>query len=139
MIDAIAQLRSERPDLAGRFPESVFVALADLLFPSVVEFRLGLVDRRQLELHGRLENWALEGAQAEYILNHVHFWDVVANRQVFPNPDIVAGREAELAALTAEVWKWWLPQQSDISVQVWIADDPEEYGPTVGFGKARAD
>lgn len=137
MREALKRLQSERRDLAEAFPESVFVSLADLLFPRVVSFRGGLVDARQLELHKHLEDWALEGAEAEYVLNHIHFWDVTANRELFPDRGVVEGREAELAALAAEIWKWWLPQQTSAPVQVWIADDPEEYGPTVGFGLIR--
>jgi len=138
MSEALARLLSERPDLAETFPKSVFVALADLLFPSVVEYRGGLVDERQLELHKHLESWAIERAEVEYVLNHIHFLEVAANRAVFPDPGVVDGREADLATLTAEVWRWWLPQQTSTPTQVWFADDPDEYGPTVGFGLVRA-
>lgn len=46
----------------------------------------------------------------------------------------VAAKLAVLQRLFA--WRWWLPPASSAELEVWIADDGEEYGPTLSFGEA---
>jgi hypothetical protein len=70
-------------------------------------------------------------AQIEYAINHVHLWDALIGT------DVSSDRAEPLRDLVADVWRWWLPKQSEAAFEVWTASDGEEYGPTVGFGRAR--
>ena len=138
--DLLRAVASWRTEAAVAF-ERLIPELNDArrLNPVAVEFRGCLLNREALE-SPHLEEWfedRFSDEQREYALNHVHLWDVAR----MPAEDRGAGelteRLREFLPVLAEFWRWQLNQQTSKPVHVWIADDPDEYGPTIGFGFKR--
>jgi len=64
-------------------------------------------------------------------------WDVVSMPDDDAQANALTERLRELLPILADYWRWSLARQVNKPIDVWIADDPEEYGPTIGFGYVR--
>lgn len=130
-----------RPDVVNVF-EAVLPDLVDagVLLPAVTDFRGCLLSASAITGNPHLEEWfedRFTDAQREYVLNHLHLWDVVKTTDGVAVPEVVTGRLRALLPILAEFWTWHIAQQTDHAFDVWTADDPDEYGPTIGFGYER--
>ncbi len=139
--DLLVAVREWRPSAVDTFEQILpdFVD-AGVLLPIAVDFRGCLLSQRATVDNPHLEAWFEDrfiDAQREYVLNHVHLWDAVW----MPNDDAAAdeltSRLQTFLPILAEFWVWHITRQSAREIDVWTADDPEEYGPTIGFGYKR--
>jgi len=129
-----------RPEAVPVF-EALLPDLSDVgaLLPSVVEYRGCVLNKRALD-SPHLSEWFEDrfgDAQREYVLNHVHLWDVTWQHSEDAKADALTVRLREALPIIAEFWRWSIGQQTKLPVEVWTADDPEEYGPTIGYGMKR--
>jgi len=138
--DLLQAVGSWRPEAV-----SIFKAIVDefsdveALNPKAVEHRGCLLNRRALD-NPHLEEWFEErfsDAQREYVLNHVHLWDVAWMPDDDARSAELTERLREFMPTLADFWRWSLAKQTGQPVEVWTSDDPEEYGPTIGFGYIR--
>lgn len=139
--DLMAAVREWRSECVHAF-ESMLPEFAEptVLLPVVVDFRGCLLKQSAMD-NSHLEEWFEDrfvDEQREYVLNHVHLWDAVW----MPNADDDAAEQLtqrlrKFLPVLADFWTWHIARQSVRPVHVWTADDPEEYGPTIGFGYQR--
>lgn len=128
------RLMAERSDLASALSAEQTALLAHILFPTVTLYRGCLVSGRGMA-HPYLDDW-FDGrhppAAVEAILNMVHLCD-----EIDTEDDAMHASMSSAMPVVAGIWRWWLPQQTDIPLEVWAVDD-DEYGPSVGFRTKRA-
>ena len=133
-------LRAWRPDVADRFG-ALLLEFADLeaLTPEIAEYRGCVLNKKALD-SAYLADWFSDkysDEQREYVLNHVHLWDVICVGAGQSREEIVNSELREFLPVLADFWRWRFAQQSSLPITVWTVDDPEEYGPTIGFGLER--
>lgn len=138
--DLLTTIAAWRPESVSAF-ESIIREFSDpaALDPVAVEYRGCLLNRRVLD-SPRLEEWFEErfsDAQREYVLNHIHLWDVAWMPDDEERAGALTERLREFILVLADYWRWSLAKQASRPVEVWTSDDPEEYGPTIGFGYVR--
>ena len=129
-----------RPDVAPMF-EALLPDFSEqgALLPEIVEYCGCVLNRRALD-NPHLPEWFEDrfiDAQREYVLNHVHLWDLTWQHTDDAKAEELTARLRAFLPVLAEFWRWRLAQQTKLPVEVWIADEPEEYGPTIGFGLPR--
>ncbi len=137
LLSAVAEWRPE----ALVYFEAVLADLthADALLPTVVEYRSCLLNENAID-SPHLAEWFEDrfvDAQRECVLNHVHLWDVAVQYSDEAKADGLTQRLRSLLPVLAEFWRWRLSQQTALALEVWTSDDPEEYGPTIGYGLSR--
>ncbi len=137
LLRSVAEWRAE----AVQIFEVLLPDLSDAgaLLPSVVEYRGCPLNKRAID-SPHLSEWFEDrfvDAQREYALNHVHLWDVIWQHADDVEADGLTSRLREALPTIAEFWRWHIGRQTQLPIKVWTADDPEEYGPTVGYGLIR--
>ena len=127
--DALPVFEALLPDLSD----------AAALLPSVVEYRGCLLNKRAID-NPHLSEWFEDrfvDAQREYVLNHVHLWDVIWQHEDEVKAEALTARLRHALPTIADFWRWHIGRQTGLPIEVWTADDPEEYGPTIGYGLIR--
>ena len=128
-MDALPVFEALLPDLSD----------ADALLPRVVEYRGCLLNKRAIDnphLSECFEDRFVD-AQREYVLNHVHLWDVIWQHEDDAKAEALTARLRRALPTIADFWRWHIGRQTRLPVEVWTSDDPEEYGPTIGYGLIR--
>lgn len=128
------QLRAERPDLASVLSDEQIALLADVLFPTVTEYRGCMVSGRGMA-HPYLDDW-FDGrhspAAVEAILNTIVLCD-----EIDTEDRALHASMSEARHVIADIWRWALAKQTDVALEIWTADDPDGYGPIVAFRRSR--
>lgn len=137
LLSSVAEWRAEAaPIFQALLPD---LSDSDALLPNVVEYRGCLLNKRAID-SPHLSEWFEErfvDAQREYVLNHVHLWDVIWQHTDDVKAEALAARLRQALPTIADFWRWYIGRQTTLPVTVWTADDPEEYGPTIGYGLIR--
>ncbi|SIN33899.1 hypothetical protein [Micromonospora cremea] len=111
------------------------VVLADILWPRFVEYRGGVFLGFRFDAEG-VDTWLaeLDGdvPRVESMINHLHLWDIMN-----PAGDAEYVALSALAPRIAEAWRAaLLLRLPDRDFVVTVADDPEDYGPTLYLASA---
>lgn len=137
----LAQVSLWRPETQALFV-SVLVDLRDpsALDLDAVDYNGCLINRRALKHPETLAAWfedRFSDDQREYVLNHLHLWDVAEMPSDPAASSDLTERLRSFLPTLADFWRWRLASLTSRPFVVWTADDPEEYGPTIGFGYKR--
>jgi hypothetical protein len=139
-VGVLAALRQWNGDAADQFaPLLAEFARAEALNPRVVEYKGCLLTEYAVE-SPHLAEWfsgKYSDVQIEYVLNHVHLWDVIWMPSDGKEAEKLTERLSLFLPLLAEFWRWSLAKQTAAPIEVWTAGEPEEYGPTIGFNRRR--
>jgi hypothetical protein len=110
-------------------------AISLLFWPEFVEYR-GCVFLKFVFDEQAVENWFNElkgdGRAVESVTNHVHLWDVFAAKSHAENR-VLAGLASRLAEMWYSALRLAFPDRKFV---VTVADESDDYGPTVSFRSA---
>lgn len=138
--EILAAVKEWRPECVDMFAKMLpEFAEPSVLLPIVVDFR-GCLLKQSVINNPHLSVWFEDrfvDEQREYALNHSHLWDAVWMPDAGEAADEVTSRIRAFLPVLADFWTWHIARQTDRPIHVWTADDPQECGPTIGFGYQR--